>query len=100
MPGIGYYEIELQNYEPDLAFPEGTRFTPAGLRVEGLDAIDQWSVGFLRDGAYKVYVSNARRKQTPALRTLLELPLLRGQAAISIVDVLGRRTLWVPEEEK
>ena len=100
VPGIGYYEIELQNYEPDLVFPEGTRFTPAGLRVEGLDAIDQWSVGFLRDGAYKVYVSNARRKQTPALRTLLELPLLRGQAAISIVDVLGRRTLWVPEKEK
>ena len=65
--------------------------------MEGFDAIDQWSVGFLRDGTYKVYVSSARRKTDPALKTTLELPLLRGQAAISIVDVLGRRTLWTPE---
>ena len=97
LPGIGYYEIELKSFRPDLHFPEGTVLQPADLQVNGLDAIDQWSVGFLRDGAYKTYVSSARRKQTPALKTLLELPLFRGQVAISIVDVLGRRTLWTAE---
>ena len=97
LPGIGYYEIELQRYDPALVFPEDARLHPKGLAIEGLDAIDQWSVGFIRDGAYKTYVSSARRKQTPALKTLLELPLLRGQVALSIVDVLGRRTLWAPE---
>jgi len=98
VPGIGYYEIELKKFEAALRFPKGTVFSPAGLQIDGLDAIDQWSVGFLRDGAYKTYVSSARRKQTPALRTLLELPLLRGQVALSIVDVLGNRTLWTTEQ--
>ena len=97
VPGIGYYEIELEDFDAALQFPEGTKFQPKGLQIGGLDAIDQWSVGFLRDGAYKTYVSSARRKQTPALKTLLELPLLRGQVAVSIVDVLGNRTLWVAD---
>ena len=96
-PSIGYYMIELKRFDPALSFPEGTAFHPKGLAVEGLDAIDQWSVGFLRDGAFTAYASSARRKQTPMLKTLLELPLLRGDAAISIVDVLGNRTLWMPE---
>ena len=99
VPGIGYYEITLRDYRPALAFPEDTVCTPRGLTVEGFDAIDQWSVGFLRDGTYKIYASSARRKNDPALRTTLELPLLRGQAAVSIVDVQGRRTLWTPDTE-
>ena len=99
LPGIGYYEIELKDFDMRLDFPEGSVFQPKGLQVTGLDAIDQWSVGFLRDGAYKTYVSSARRKQTPRLKTLLELPLLRGQVAISIVDVLGNRTLWVADSQ-
>ena len=72
---------------------------PEELVVDGMDAIDQWSVGFLRDGAYRAYVSTARRKQDPKLETMLELPLFRGQVAISLVDVLGNRTLWVADEQ-
>lgn len=98
VPGIGYYEIELKAFDAALRLPEGAVCQPSGLQIAGLDAIDQWSVGFLRDGAYRAYVSAARRKQTPALQTLLELPLLRGQVAISIVDVLGNRTLWVSDD--
>ena len=100
MPGIGYYTIELKSFDAALRIPEGTVFHPRGLKVEGLDAVDQWSVGFLRDGAYKTYVSSARRKQSPELKTLLELPLLRGQVAISVVDVLGTRTLWAAEPDR
>jgi hypothetical protein len=79
-----------------MTLPEGGKSTPKGLTVEGLDAVDQWSVGFLRDGVYKAYASSARLRQSPQLRTMLELPLLRGQVAISIVDALGRRSLWAP----
>ena len=96
-PGIGYYEVTLQRYDAALRLPAGAEAHPAGLQVAGLDAIDQWSVGFLRDGEYKAYADAVRRKQTPGLKTMLELPLLRGQVAISIVDVLGNRTLWTAE---
>ena len=99
LPGIGYYEITLQNFMPAFSFPEGTICQPEELVVDGMDAIDQWSVGFLRDGAYRAYVSTARRKQDPKLETMLELPLFRGQVAISLVDVLGNRTLWVADEQ-
>ena len=98
IPGIGYYEVSIRDYAADMALPEGAVCQPKDLRIAGLDAVDQWSAGFLRDGVFKAYVSAARRKQSPELPPLLELPLLRGQAAISIVDVLGRRTLWTPEQ--
>ena len=97
-PGIGYYEIELKAFDWNVPLPDSAFCQPAGLSIAGLDAIDQWSVGFVRDGAYRAYASCARRKQTPALHTMLELPLLRGQVAISLVDVLGNRTLWVSDE--
>ena len=95
--GLGYYEVELRDYRlPENAL-EGIARQPENLTLGGLDAVDQWSVGFLRDGVFRVYASSARRKQTPALESVLELPLLRGTVAISIVDVLGRRTLWTQE---
>ena len=99
LPGIGYYEITLQNFAPALVLPEGTVCQPEELVVDGMDAIDQWSVGFMRDGVYRAFVSTARRKQSPKLETMLELPLFRGQVAISLVDVLGNRTLWVADEQ-
>ena len=54
-------------------------------------------MGFLRDGILHAYASAARRKQTPALPKTLELPLLRGTVAVSVVDVLGNRTLWAAD---
>ena len=96
--GIGYYEVRLDRFDAALRYPQETVFHPENLVPEGMDAIDQWSVGFLRDGVYRTYASCARRKQTPALDTLLELPLLRGDVAISVVDILGNRTLWQAEK--
>lgn len=93
--GLGYYEVELLDYHLSPAMLEGVQVQPADLQIEGLDAVDQWSVGFLRDGEFKAYACSARRKQTPELSTTLELPLLRGTVALSVVDVLGHRTLWV-----
>lgn len=97
MTGLGYYEVQLLDYTLPGGLPEDAVLQPRDLRISGLDAVDQWSVGFLRNGVFNVYASTARRKQTPVLDASLELPLLRGNVAISIVDVLGNRTLWVAD---
>ncbi len=65
LPGIGYYSITLTDYLPgaeDRALIE--KLLPGGLR-HPLDAVDQWSAGYLRDGVFQVYTSAARLKQTP-----------------------------------
>ena len=93
-PGIGYYEITLNAYSMDMTPFENIKTQPRNLAVSGLDAVDQWAVGFLRDGVFKGYAASARRKQTPQLETTLELPLLRGQVAVMIIDVLGNRSVW------
>ena len=88
IPGIAYHDVRLTDYAP----PEGA--------VRGLDAVDQWSVGFFEDGVFRVQATSARRKQTPELETLLQLPQLRGTPAILISDVYGDRRLWRLEEEQ
>ena len=85
-PGIAFMDIRLTAYEP----PSGS--------VTGLDAVDQWSVGFLEDGVFRAQANAARRKQTPALPDYLQLPLLKGVPAILIVDVYGHYTVWKMEE--
>ena len=97
MTGLGYYAVRLLDYTLPEEIPQDALRQPAGLQITGLDTVDQWSVGFLRDGIFHAYASAARRKQTPALPETLELPLLRGTVAVSVVDVLGCRTLWAAE---
>ncbi len=87
-PGIAYHDVRLLDYR-----------TPDGCGVTGLDAVDQWSVGFYRDGVFRCQASAARRKQTPALPDALQLPQLRGQAAILISDVYGNRSVWIQKGE-
>jgi len=96
LPGLGYYEITLQNYQLHEGLDDVQR-QPASLQLSGLDLVDQWIVGFLHEGVFKGYASSARRKQTPALQKTLELPLLRGEVAIMIIDVLGNRSVWTAE---
>jgi len=97
-PGLGYYVVRLNSYSlPADAF-DGILSAPKELKVEGLDAVDQWSAGFFKAGEFIAHASCARRKQTPELPETLELPLLRGIVAILIVDVLGNRTVWTGGE--
>ncbi len=83
VPGIAFHDVRLTDYT-----------TPPGCEISGLDAVDQWSVGFLRGDVFEAQASAARRRHTPDLPDFLQLPQLRGVPAILIVDVYGNRTLW------
>jgi len=87
IPGIAYHDVHLMDY----AAPEGSPVT-------GMDAVDQWSVGFYDQGVFRAQESAARRRHTPALPPLLQLPQLRGTPAILIVDIYGNRSVWLQED--
>ena len=87
VPGIAYHDVSLKDYQ---GIPG-----PA----QGLDLVDQWSVGFIESGVFTAQSSAARRKHTPALPAYLQLPQLRGTPAILIVDVYGNRTVWKYQED-
>ena len=87
VPGIAFHDVRLTRYD-----------APEGSPVTGLDAVDQWSVGFIVENAFHVHSSAARRKHTPALPEMLQLPQLRGTPAILIVDIYGNRSLWTQED--
>lgn len=87
-PGIAFHDVRLTDYQ-----------APEGAPVTGLDAVDQWSVGFYRDGVFRCQASAARQKQTPQLPDVLQLPQLRGTPAILISDVYGNRSVWIQKGE-
>ncbi|MDO5327720.1 MAG: site-specific DNA-methyltransferase [Clostridia bacterium] len=86
-PGIAFHDVRLLDYR-----------TPEGAEITGLDAVDQWSVGFYRDGVFRAQASAARKKQSPVLPDMLQLPQLRGTPALLISDVYGNRSVWIQEE--
>ena len=88
LPGIAYHDIRLLDYRPGQG------------NITGLDAVDQWSVGFFRDGVFEAQADAARRKQSPALPAFLQLPQLRGVPAILTVDVYGNRLVWTAQEDQ
>lgn len=87
VPGIAYHDVRLTDYQGK------------NEQVQGLDNVDQWSVGFMDNGVFHAQASAARRKHTPALPDYLQLPQLRGTPAILIVDVYGNRTVWIYKED-
>ena len=87
IPGIAYHDVHLTAYDPGADAP-----------IKGMDAVDQWSVGFYDGGVFQCQASAARRKQSPALPDVLQLPFFRGIPAILIADVYGKRSVWVKEE--
>ncbi len=87
VPGIAFHDVCLQDYIP-----------PKGGEITGLDAVDQWSVGFYEDQTFRSQADAARLKQSPALSRVLQLPQLRGTPAILISDVYGNRSVWIQEE--
>lgn len=90
---IGFQVIHLTSF-----MREGTdsaRITPKTVRLSALDAVDQWSVGYLRGDTFHAFASGARSKKTPAPDFTLELPQYQGATAILVCDIFGQRSLWL-----
>ncbi|MEG0767680.1 MAG: site-specific DNA-methyltransferase, partial [Clostridia bacterium] len=84
--GIGYHEVTLDAYtlEED----------KDALALSGLDAVDQWSVGYLREGVFVSMADATREKKQPVLSERLDIPILSGTLAILILDIFGRRRIY------
>jgi hypothetical protein len=95
MTAIGFYEVTLIGCEPD----EQLRALALNPPLQGFDAIDQWSAGFLRGDMFVGTVHAARTATHPALPTTLEMPMLSGEPALCTVDILGRRQVYVWEDQ-
>ena len=88
-PGLGLYEITLSDFS--FAFESEEALNP-------LDLVDQWAVGFVREGVFYRAEWSARTKQTPTLQDCLQIPMISGQIAVEIIDVLARKHVYVREE--
>ncbi len=82
VPGIGFYHVTLERFELE----EGV----VGRHLDGLDGVDAWSVGYLRDGAYIAMAESVRTKRNPAIRMSLDAPAYSGRLALCVSDVTGR----------
>ena len=82
VPGVGFYHVTLKRFdlEPDLCKRS----------FSGLDGVDNWSVGYIREGKYTAMADAVRTKRMPALKQTLDAPVYSGQLAICVSDVTGR----------
>lgn len=94
---LGFYEITLDAFALDPAGAAALEKTPAGFPLQSLDGVDQWSAGLLKDGVFRPYAHGLRTPEQPRLPRTLEVPMLSGQAALSLVDICCRRHLYVWE---
>lgn len=93
-PALGFYEVALKNFTLEKEVEAGLKKIPAGFPLGPLDAVDQWSAGYLKEGVFVSHAHAARLRQTPELPPQLEVPMLTGQLAVEIVDILGRKSIW------
>jgi len=92
---IGFYRVALREFAPDGLLEA---LDAGGRAPSGLEAIDQWSAGFVRDGEFVSMAHAARTAAKPELPTELELPMLSGEPALCTVDLLGRKRVYTWEE--
>ncbi len=96
--GLGFYEISLEEYTLEPEAESALKKLPERFSLGPLCAVDQWSAGYLKDGIFAANGHGARTKAAPQLPKLLEIPMLTGQLAIEIIDILGRKSIWVYED--
>ena len=80
--GIAYYDVTLEKYQLEAGVSSRS--------FSALDAVDSWSVGYLRNGVFVAMAHDVRLRHAPALRRVLQLPVLEGQPCLRVSDVLGR----------
>ena len=80
-PGVGFYHVTLEDFaSPDVTLSEGHA---------ALDAVDSWSVGYVRGNRYLCTAEFARSKRAPELCRTLRAPVYSGQLALCVNDVAG-----------
>lgn len=94
---LGFYEVTLEKFRLLEEHEAALLKEPKGFPLASLDAVDQWAAGLVRDGAFHPFAHGARDPMNPALPATLEVPMLTGQLAIEIIDILCRRHLFVLE---
>ena len=86
-PAISSYTVHLIDFECEAAREEG---------IAGMDAVDQWSAGFVQGDVYRRCVSSVRSQATPELAATLEMPVCAGEPCVMIVDIWGNRRFYLP----
>lgn len=81
-PGVGFYHVTLNRFELE----EGV----CAREFSDLEAVDNWSVGYIRNGEYHAMALAARTKRHPKLAQALDVPVYSGQLAVCVSDVTGR----------
>lgn len=82
VPAVGFYHVTLERFELE----DGL----CGRAFAGLDGVDNWSVGYVRNGEYHAMALSARTKRQSALAESLDAPVYSGQLAVCVSDVTGR----------
>lgn len=90
--GAGFYHVTLEAFSVDIpGLPEGS---------EPMDSVDNWSVGYIRNGHYQVMEDGVRTRKQGELPRELRAPAYDEPLALCVSDVLGRSyyyALKVPE---
>ena len=58
--------------------------------LTGLDGIDSWALGYLREDAFHAFVRETRSHAKPGLTGVLEIPVYDGSLMMRVTDILGR----------
>ena len=87
-PAITSYTVRLISFDSVQAREAG---------IKGLDAVDQWSAGFVQGDMYRSCVASVRTAMTPKLQMTMEMPVCAGEPCIMIVDIWGNRRFYLPK---
>jgi len=82
VPGVGFYHVSLERFDLESGV--------CSREFSGLDGVDNWSVGYIRNGEYHAMTLAVRTRRNPALPDILNAPVYSGQLAICVSDVTGR----------
>ena len=88
--GVGFYHVILEDFSADI---------PNLPKLEDpMDAVDNWSVGYLRDDGYHVMAEFARSRREGALKRELAVPAYAGKLAMCVADITGRSHFFALEK--
>ncbi len=71
-PGVGFYHVRVQ-----------TAPVP-------WEEMDNWALGYLRDGEMRVLTQAARSRRSPELPREMEVPVYEGEIGLRLSDVYGK----------